>query len=141
MTDIIWKVIPMVISLFALCFSFWQFHNNKNLNLYDKRRRVYGGVREMIYLPMAKGSIDIEDIMKFESNIEESEFLFGKDIKKYLKEISEYAWEFQVTVSKMDNPLHDDEKGEAINKRTELLLWFGNQREISKEKFIKYLKL
>jgi hypothetical protein len=142
MASTILGVFSLIVSASAIYISIYQYLNSRKITLYDKRFKIYEELLLILSYPVRKGDISTEDIEKFNVFVNESEFLFNSSIKGYLDKIVDNAYEFQTAVTTLNNKsLEDNERMEAIAKRSELMRWFDNQHEASIEIFSKYFKI
>src|SRR5208337_4607181 len=72
------------------------------LRLYDKRIKVYYGLRELIAAVVQEGNVVPRQLVKFCAEINESDFLFGPEIPIYLREVHSKAVEVRAQMTKLD---------------------------------------
>ena len=89
-----WKIVTIVIGLFATWISYSQYSINKEkfkLDLFEKRFAIFVGARKLLSIVLRDGNIDINDLYEFRANTAEASFLFDEDITNHLKDIDERA--------------------------------------------------
>jgi hypothetical protein len=147
--EIINYLLTTFIALIAVYIAYQQYKVNRDkykFELYEKRYKVYLGIAELLQYIVSKDDLEFEQIFIFEAKTNEGVFLFGVDINTFLNEIRTRAYDFQLahhrlSSTRSDNPAVGEEKEKYLKKKTELLLWFNEQRKITAVKFSKYLKL
>jgi hypothetical protein len=55
-----------------------------NLDVYDKRFKVYEAARSLMGTFLREGSVTTKDILMFNTGVAEAPFLFGQDLVNYL---------------------------------------------------------
>ena len=139
-----------VIAIIAVYIALQQWKTNQqrlNLEQYDRRLRVYEEVRNILRTITTDENIKNQDLYKFDNSVSEADFLFGPDIKEYIKEIFDRGIKLIGLMRQIQDgknihlPKYDPNKAnEEIDKERR---WFIKQleKEIAKEKFKKYLNL
>ena len=112
-------------------------------DLYDRRLVVYLALMEFLAHISRNASADINSGISFIQKTKESYFLFGKEIPEYLESI----YKKSVQLDYLHKKLHEsnlpvgEERSRAAQESCDLSIWFGDQFEIGRKKFEKYLKL
>ena len=124
--------------------SYQQFQTNRaklRLDLYERRFRIFDGVRELLSTVYRNDDVTLEDIRKFRVSTNEAVFLFGPEISTYLDELHKRA----VDLRSLNDKLHESglpigkERTEAAEKKARVLEWLTTQFEESRKRFGKYL--
>ena len=111
------------------------------LDLFDRRHRIFRASQELFATVVREGALTQKALFKFSADSSDSEFLFGEEIKDYISEIYKRG----VKLIYINERLNDrslkvgDERSKLAHENSELLKWFGDQFEVSREKFRKYL--
>jgi hypothetical protein len=109
-------------------------------DLYERRFAIYTALIGFL----REGKEDKVATFTFlQKIIGESHFLFGKEISNYLDTVYKKAVAFQYQNSELnssDLPA-GERRSNLANEYGESLKWFGDQFEVAREKFAKYLKL
>lgn len=82
------------ISLIASLIAYYQYQNSMiklNLDLFEKRYKVYDATRNFLTIIKKDASFEIKDLHNFNEGILDSCFLFDDDISAYLNQIREDA--------------------------------------------------
>ena len=117
--------------------------NQLKLNLYQKRYQVYDGIKNLLIAAIQNGKLNATDLSNFTVDTKEHDFLFDNDIADYIKQIQEKAANWHALGFDLHAPggvPNETRRQELATKNSELFLWFGNQFDISKGLFKKYLK-
>ena len=147
------KVIAEIISAFGTLIvgvivayiAYQQHKTNRNklrLDLYDKRFSVYKGLNTLLFHVLRDANVSIEALAEFKSKTHEATFLFDGDIAQYLQDVRAKAVELRSQQQKLDNknlPVGPD-RSKLAEENSQVLQWFEDQLDISKQKFSKYLK-
>lgn len=113
-----------------------------NLDLFDKRFKVYLNIKNFIHEMLTDNNKKIEDIHTFKFSILEIEFLFRSDIKDYVELIIKNSYRLQnINKTRNDNALdiHSEEFKKEYEEGKKLSEWFRNEQESIASKFMKYL--
>src|SRR5690242_8582931 len=79
-----------LIALIAVYIAYQQYKVNQrklNLDLYEKRFRIYKVLKELLGRMMTQGKIEMKDLADIDYDIKDSIFLFEDDISKYIEEV------------------------------------------------------
>ena len=111
------------------------------LNLYDRRYKIYKAVENLLRDILQKGKVDIESMNQFVADTNEREFLFDKAVPTYIDVLRNRAIHLQYLRHMLDNsnlPV-GDKRTKLAYEQCDLLIWFNDQFDISKNMFKKYL--
>lgn len=111
------------------------------LELYDKRYPVYRSTIEFIGFIVQRADVANEELNKFLRNSKDNEFLFGKEIQKYLDEIYSNASNFETNKRILEGKPEEETRLKLIEDDSKLLKWFMEQFEICKKNFGEYLTI
>jgi hypothetical protein len=110
------------------------------LNLFDRRYKNFEALRDLLRLFLTNANFTYSELSKFKIQSSDAEFLFGKDIKDYLEEVSNKGLRVIHLHKRLENQsLEVKERGEIAGEIMELELWFSDQYQASKDLFKKYL--
>lgn len=137
---------PASLAVITIYIAYQQLKTNRlklKIDLYDRRLKVYEEARHFIKT-VQNGIASSEDLLTFEKAIFNSDFLFEPDIKDYLEQIYKHGrqlifWDEQYGYcnSQLKPPGYNIDEV-LLHKRTESD-WIFAQRELSKQRFKKYL--
>jgi hypothetical protein len=122
-----------VIAVIAAYVAWQQWRTNRRqlrLALFDRRMSVYNSTKAIILVAIQKTRLELNDILTFDFETREHEFLFGSDITDYLKEVRDKAMELY----KQDLPPLKPAEG-----RTALVKWFLLHNTEARKKFCEYM--
>ena len=125
----------------------WQQYKGNKLklrhDLYERRFKVYQGLTDLLGFIGREADVHQEQLWAFKKDTADSCFLFGKEVPVYLKVIFDNAVELrkQNILIKGERSQNETERIELIQKNADLLIWFGDQFEVSERKFMPYLSL
>jgi hypothetical protein len=112
-----------------------------NLDLYDRRFKVFDGARNLISKILQEGKPPIASIRLFDLNVADATFLFNAEVEKYLGSLRRRA----VTLHTKTEQIREMDAGEQRNKLVdeiaELEMVFSVEYEKMVEFFRPYLKL
>lgn len=111
-------------------------------DLYDRRYKVYDGIRKFLAVIMQTGQVDLKDFYTFLSETSDAVFLFKKEIADYLTEVREKSARLRMFNTRLSNQnLPQDQRAEAADQEAEVLGWFSEQTDVTVTKFKPYMKI
>lgn len=138
---------PMIAVVTAyIAWQQWKINRQKlNLDLYDRRLKVYEEVRQILSIILRDAKASYDDLMKFYRAVSEADFLFGPEISEYIEEIYQRGvqlqyWNGEYRDYTQLKPEGYDHKKICDGMHAELM-WMTHQFEPAKEKFKKYLTI
>lgn len=141
----------VVTALMAIVVGFIVYRQYRNdrravrLNLYDRRYKYYKSFKEFL-----QELVNSSEPTANTPDLEESSFLFGKDVYDNLCEICASAFEYKILCEQIDKETNrhnanfsqqytDKEWEEKVNKKDEYLNKFMVELDDFDNKFLKYL--
>lgn len=113
--------------------------------LYERRLAIFNSTASLFGIVIRDANVTIPDLMKFLQETSQAYFLFGKDIAEYLDEIYKKGVTLQSQNKMLDPNTNNLPIGEKRTRLAEqnkdLLLWFGDQFLVARDKFSEHLKL
>jgi hypothetical protein len=113
----------------------WQQHKtNKNqfrLALFERRLKVFNASAQLIVTVLRRARVETDDLVKFQQETRESDFLFGPDIASYL----DFLYRKAVDVGGSEDAIDEETKNQRLAARK----WFTGRTDELKEKFGKYM--
>jgi len=137
---LLYQPMATITGLIALYIAWMQWRTNKNrlrLELYDRRYKVYSALQGFLSYVIHVGNIQLSDVVRFNGETAGSEFLFGEEVRGYLRDISAKAFELYAV----------QQQAAAVsgsvqaNRERELKEWFSDKQQDVIAKFDKYLKV
>jgi len=139
-----------VIAAAALRISRQQVRINERklrLDMYDRRVKVYGAVKDIIRAFETEGTLSLKDVGAFQEQVAEADFLFDDPVLRYIRQVDENArrlfvddyqyrrgyWETPPALIKADEIYDPHANIDAMQQ------WFREQPAIAKEVFKPYL--
>jgi len=124
-----------IIAVIAVYITYQQWKTAKlkvDMDRYDRRLKIYQETQGFIYAVMRDVAPETLQMVKFRVDTAEADFIFPKEIKKYLDEIYSHAKELMIANNK--------KSGEDIYN---ISCWFADQveKDIVKEKFKPFLTI
>ncbi|MDC1174108.1 hypothetical protein OAT67_01835 [Bacteriovoracaceae bacterium] len=113
------------------------------LDLYDRRFKVFEEIKKFLSGIIRDGKTDHKQLLNMLHQTNEAIFLFDDEISNYIKELYEKGLDFVLIDKKVNGeaPIPDyEDRNVLIEKSSEYLKFYGNQFDISRDKFLKYLK-
>ena len=155
--NILSALLTPIIAVLAVYIAYQQYQINKkvserqnflnlkklNLDLYQKRFRIFNETKEILLKINKEAKIDIIEIRNFNFSINESKFLFGDEIIQYLQDLQKSANKLSNLTKSSDNSsLYRDghqARKQLVDERHVLINWFTTEYENVENRFIKYL--
>lgn len=135
----------VVIAAIATWIAYQQYRTNAlktKLDLFDRRYRVFEEMRDILGAMFTVGA-DTDRILDFWTKTVETEFLFGSEIEKYRKEISDRATKQSIAKEEVITSLNKDAPSEERTKPVEArrvgVVWATAEMENLPVRFRKYL--
>lgn len=134
-----------LIALIAIYIAWQQHKTNKNtyrLALYDRRFKVYEGLKKILIIATSKGDVPLDAVSQFEADTSEAVFLFDSDVLQYVKTVRHRAIDLRAAndqLHEQDLPV-GEERSRMARHKSELLAWFMKQFKEATETFQSYLR-
>lgn len=132
-----------VIAITVAYIIYQQWRTNRRalrFQQYERRLKVYNGVQEFLRKVTQTGVAE-PHINRLLDALDESHYLFGSEIPEYIEVLWEKACMLATNISMLKNRnLKNEERKQHSKSRSELLGYFGDQFEISRNNFKKYLQ-
>lgn len=141
--DILKGLLTPLIAAIAAYIAYQQYFLNKrklNLDLYEKRYKIYFEIKIFIERCIAYGKITQEERRDFLVKTNEKYFLFDSDIIEYIDELDKKAVDLEYAKPNYRGwPAGTEKFKKGKQEERELFDWFRNERDKLEAKFIKYL--
>jgi hypothetical protein len=114
-----------------------------SLEIYEYRIRTYRIVRQLLGMIVDEGNVEIEPLLKFANDTDEALFIFDKELSQYLQLIYRNGIKLHFSREKLSDqrlPI-GEERNKVAEENAELLEWFTEQFEVSREYFYKHIAL
>ena len=137
-----------VIAVIAVYIAYQQWQTNRRrleLDLYERRLHVYQAVSQFIYKVLTGFSPELQDISDLRRNTFEADFLFGADIRDYVRSLDTHARDLW-NGTKCATMEHDPCRKTTITTtlvegKNRESKWFIQQPEAAYRIFVKYLNV
>lgn len=150
--DILTALLTPTIAIFGALIAFQQWRLNAvkfKHELYDRRLRIYTGVKGLFEDIIANGTTNYSITRKFYLDTAEADFLISDDIRNYIDTLYKKGIKLAALDKKMylpdgqPNPRLPTgiERNEVADKHNDLLTWFIEEEKQLKDRFMNYLKL
>ena len=132
------------IAVVYIAWQQWQANTRKlKLEMYDRRRRIYGEVIAFLSLVLRDFKPDMSAVIVFRCETAEADFLFGSDITSYIDEVFNQALDIreahlEYRDSTQETP-PDYDHAKVVAAMHKLEKWFIGQHDIARLKFKLYL--
>lgn len=110
------------------------------LDMFEKRFAVYKGVQEFLTIILQEGKLDLNKLFEFRRKTQDSTFLFGNDIPRYIDYIDTKASDMQSAKEEYEHLPNGQERSELVNKKSLLYGELRNEIPRLKEVFSPYLR-
>lgn len=144
--DLLSAGLTPIIAIWALFYTNRQLKLEKQkfqLELYDRRFKVFEEVKRFLSAILRDGKTDHAQLLKLMHQTNEAIFLFDDQVSDYIKSLYDKGLSFVATDRKLfgENSLPvGDSRNAVVEENSKLLEFFTDQFEVSKEIFKKYLK-
>jgi hypothetical protein len=90
-----------------------------------------------------EGNVEIEPLLKFANDTDEALFIFDKELSHYLQLIYRNGIKLHFSREKLSDQRLSvgEERNKVAKENAELLEWFTEQFEVSREYFYKHIAL
>lgn len=132
-----------LIAIIATYIAYQQYRNNRaklRHDLFERRMVIYDKAGELIIRGTESRKLNTEDLVAYAQALNEAEFLFGKDVCNYLKELDKQLHRKRVLELTIGTESVEDRHPLILEVR-DIERWFDNQPEILNQRFMKYLNL
>ena len=146
MTDILTAYGTFFIAIFIAMIAYEQFRTARwqhRWQLYEKRYAVYEALIDFLGHVTRDGNADDAALHGFERQTREAEFLFGDDVREYLKMIREKGTLLQLTNCEAGAATVDsdaDVRATKLQEARETKVWMMHQIGESNDVFMPYLR-
>jgi hypothetical protein len=111
------------------------------LDLWEKRYPVYLATEQYIIFAVQNAKMPMDEVFKFKRESKDKDFLFRTDVQRYLEELYQKGLELDNLVLHLKGVLDDDRRNKLLDEQLDLIRWFPEQFEVSKNLFGKYLRI
>lgn len=135
-----------ITAIVALSIAYSQYRLEKakfRRDLYERRLTIFNSTLKLLSGVMRNANVEMNDLIQFLQETNQSYFLLGKDITDYLDEIYKKCVDLQYQNQKLhhSNLPIGEERNRLAEKNTELLKWLTEQLLVAREKFSTHLRL
>ena len=112
--------------------------------LFERRYKVYESFRSFISGVMQEGKTSTAACLSFLRETNQAEFLFGPEIPEYLTAVFKKGLNLVRTHERLfgeEGLQIGAERTKVAEENSDHLQWFGDQFEVARERFRKYLNL
>lgn len=111
------------------------------LDLYEKRFEVYRAVKTLLHSVISEGRVNVEEILRFRTDIAEAAFFYGDDVNQYLEQLTRNVIQFRRKNERLRaNTLPDGEaRSDLVDAESALLGWLTDQHTAAPDVFSPYL--
>jgi len=110
-----------------------------SLEVFDRRVPIYRATIEFIRTMLQGTRVDLQVIFKFAADTDEALFLFDDEMAAYLAELYKKAVRLRAVFTMLEPP--ERRTPELIQEESDLMLWFSEQFEVARNRFVPYLRL
>jgi hypothetical protein len=113
------------------------------LEVYDRRIPIYRAIITYINAIMKDGSVDVSELRALVHATDEALFLFGNDVAAYVSTLYGKGVRLRRASRNMrpDSPVLPETRAQAAELEAELLSWFGEQYQATRDILFPYLHL
>lgn len=111
--------------------------------VYDRKIEIYRTTRSFLALILSKGTVTVEEILRFSSDTDEALFLFDQKVEEYLQKLYQNGVKLHYTSGRLaDSYLFvGEERSRLAQENSELLAWFTEQPKVVRNLFYTYISL
>jgi len=112
-------------------------------DVYDRKIQVYRTVRDFLSLILRDADVTTDNLLTFARDTDEARFIFDKELEEFLRELYKRAVSLHYTNKRLaDRQLPvGQERSRLADENAEVLKWFLDQLEVSREHFYKRISL
>jgi hypothetical protein len=137
-----------VIGIITTYIAWQQWRTNKNklkLDRYERSLQVYKEVVRFISIGIRDANYNNDELITFRSKVSEADFLFGREISKYIDElhgtaVNLYRWNKEYRDHSQQQPEGYDHQ-KVVEEMHKELLWVSSQLEPARNIFKRYLHI
>jgi len=111
------------------------------VDLYDKRFPFFKKAMDYSNHIVALASITDAEVFEFGAGIQDSEFLFGSDIKDHLKLLYKEGLRLAMIDKELTADLYPDRRHSLVEQKYAIVKWFYDQMSITPKLFSQYMKI
>lgn len=114
-----------------------------SVEIYDRKIQIYRTVREFLGVIFREATVSLNQLFQFARDTDEVIFLFDSELSAYLQNLYQEANRLSYTHERLINqslPI-GEERSKLAEENAELLIWFSNQFEVTREMFYKHISL
>lgn len=129
-----------------IAYQQWQTNRRRlDLDLYDRRLRVYQAVSSFISRVLTDLAPEPQDFSDYWRDTAETDFLFGSDVREYLRTLAAHAAQLRRWRSEYRDytqPKHEGyDHGKVVEGTARETEWFAEQPEAARQLFANYLNV
>jgi hypothetical protein len=137
-----------LLGVIAVYIAYQQYRTNElrlRHDLYERRLRVYKAVQAYLVYILREAKVDIPQAVQMYADASEAAFLFDKDVQKYIDLLYKKGIQLRSFRQQLYRPDGSvglpvgTERSHVADQEANLLKWFGDQLEESKELFRKHM--
>ncbi len=135
-----------LIALIALYIAYQQYKVNSMRLKHDQDERrivLFRKINEFMRTIISRGKIDRRQAIEFTNNTVEVDFLFGKDISRFIDELTKMSFRLATIQGFLHapQPLEESKRHETLEEEEEILKWVEDNYLGLQEKFKKYFHI
>ena len=111
------------------------------LALFDKRYPVFLSAMSFIAAIVSQGTATDKDLSEFLRESKDRDLLFGNEVKEHLETLFKKGVDLMTHHKQMEPLPVGDERSKHASAICDLLLWFGDQYQATREVFYAYIKI
>ncbi len=108
-------------------------------DLYDRRMKVFEGLKVLLVTCMREASISFSEIQQFVRTTSEAEFLFDADVVDYLEDVRKKAHRLNFTARQLAEHNVVENRGNLAQENADIMIWINDQLAVSVSKFKPYM--
>jgi hypothetical protein len=120
--------------------GFYINRDHLRLTLFDRRLKVFEAFRDLLVGFVLEGSVSAEKLSTFILGTSEAEFIFGKEIYKYRREVIDKCVYLRQLQRRLEQENITPDERKKLSEKMEIQeKWLSNQEDQLSDKFRKYL--
>jgi hydroxymethylpyrimidine pyrophosphatase-like HAD family hydrolase len=144
-----WMQWAQAVALFVIsCLGSWIAYKQAriasaklNLDLYEKRFRVFEAARAFALHAITHHEIEQEALAAFGAGTVDAAFLFEDELGKYLAEFGRKVFGLRILSLRLNSATVQEERDKLHNERVDYMLSVSSELDVLVERFKPYLKL
>lgn len=148
MIEILTALLTPLIAILTVYIAYQQYrtsHQTLNLARFDRRMLVYVEIKSFLGIIMRDANVSFDDIARFQQSVADADFLFSREIARYMQEIVTHANKLRVLNGQYCDSTMVQPEGynhsEVVQGMHSELMWLAEEWQSLRNRFRPYLAI